>query len=54
MSDRTTAERQANLRRRRNERGEVQVLVWVHESNRERIKAIARELLEPAAPEKKG
>ena len=49
MTDRTAAKRQEARRQRRKEMGEVQVLVWVHKSNRERIKEIARELLKPAS-----
>lgn len=47
--DRTAAERQQELRKRRKERGEVQVLVWVHETNKEKIKKIARDLLRPSS-----
>lgn len=48
MSDKTNAERQAALRQRRREEGLAKVTVWVHESNRQKLHEIARELLKPA------
>lgn len=48
MSDRTNTDRQAAFKRRRRENGEVQVTVWVHETNKETIKKIAQDLLTPA------
>lgn len=49
MTDRTNTDRQAAFKKRRRENGEVQVTVWVHKSNKERLRKIAEELLKPAA-----
>ncbi|WP_271298921.1 hypothetical protein [Sphingomonas sp. CV7422] len=48
MSHSRNADYQAELRRRRKEAGLVQVQVYVHESRRDDIRAVAARMQEPA------
>lgn len=48
MTDRTVAARQAALRQRRLDDGIVRVEVWVHKSNKAKIRELAKQLEKPA------
>jgi hypothetical protein len=43
----TNADRQAAHRKRRQQEGLVQVLVWVHTSNKQKIKEVAKQMETP-------
>lgn len=51
-SDRTNAKRQAALRERRRLAGLIQLTVWIHPSNRAKLRRIAKQLETPAKNEK--